>query len=122
MSGDVKKSCRACSARSVLRPRRIALGRPIALRPLSLRGLIVLRTRKEGDIVMRAVLIGSVLVMLAASLPVRADDVPQLNVDPVCRGIAKQSANPGEKGSPDLGYSQCVQNEQTMRQKLAGEW
>jgi hypothetical protein len=73
-------------------------------------------------LVMRASLMGSVLVLLAASVPARADDVPQLNVDPVCRGIAKQSAGPGEKGAPDLGFSQCVQSEQAMRQKLAGEW
>jgi hypothetical protein len=73
---------------------------------------------------MRALLMGSVpaLVLFAASIPARADEVPQLNVDPVCRGIAKQSASPGEKGAPDLGYTQCVQNEQAMRQKLVGEW
>jgi hypothetical protein len=73
-------------------------------------------------LVMRVLLIGSMLVLLAASPPARADDVPQLNVDPVCRGIAKQSASPGEKGAPDLGFSQCVQNEQAIRQKLVGEW
>jgi hypothetical protein len=71
---------------------------------------------------MRALLMGSVLVLLAASVAARADDVPQLNVDPVCRGIAQQSASPGEKGAPDLGFSQCVQNEQATRQKLVGEW
>jgi hypothetical protein len=71
---------------------------------------------------MRAMLMGSVLALLAVSIPARADDVPQLNVDPVCHGIAKQSASPSETGSPDLGFSQCVQNEQAMRQKLVGEW
>jgi hypothetical protein len=71
---------------------------------------------------MRVLLIGSALVLLAASPPARADDIPQLNVDPVCRGIAKQSAGPGENGAPDLGFSQCVQNEQAIRQKLSGEW
>jgi hypothetical protein len=76
------------------------------------------------SIVMRALLMGSVpaLVLFAASIPARADEVPQLNVDPVCHGIAKQSASPGEKGAPDLGFAQCVQNEQAMRQKLVGEW
>jgi hypothetical protein len=73
-------------------------------------------------LVMRALLMGSVLVLLAASVPARADDVPQLNIDPVCRGISKQSAGPGEKGLPDLGFSQCMQSEQAMRQKLVGEW
>ncbi len=71
---------------------------------------------------MRALLMGSMLALLAGSIPARADDVPQLNVDPVCRGIAQQSASPGEKGAPDLGFAQCVQSEQAMRAKLVGEW
>jgi hypothetical protein len=52
----------------------------------------------------------------------RADDVPELNVDPVCRGIAQQASTPGESGGPDLKFSQCVQSEQLVRQKLVGEW
>jgi hypothetical protein len=45
-----------------------------------------------------------------------------LNVDPVCRGIAQQAADPSEKGGPDLAFSKSVQNEQAVRQKLANEW
>jgi len=52
----------------------------------------------------------------------RADDVPDLNVDPVCRGIAQQASGPAERGGPDLAFSQCVKSEQAMRQKLMGEW
>jgi hypothetical protein len=62
------------------------------------------------------------LVLLTASLPARSDDVPVLNVDPVCHGIARQAANPGEKGGPDLAFAQCVKSEQGMKQKLVGEW
>jgi hypothetical protein len=62
------------------------------------------------------------LVLLTASLPARSDDVPVLNVDPVCHGIARQAANPGEKGGPDLAFAQCVKSEQSMKQKLVGEW
>jgi hypothetical protein len=62
------------------------------------------------------------VVLLAASSPARSQNIPDLNVDPVCRGIAQQAANPSEKGGPDLAFSQCVQSEQAMRQKLAGEW
>ena len=54
--------------------------------------------------------------------PAQSQAVPDLNVDPVCRGIAQQAANPTEKGDPDLAFSQCVQSEQAMRQKLATEW
>jgi hypothetical protein len=59
---------------------------------------------------------------VAAAGEARADDVPDLNVDPVCRGIAEQALSPGERGGPDLAFSQCVQSEQAVRQKLAGEW
>ena len=52
----------------------------------------------------------------------RADGVPDLNVDPVCRGIAQQASGPGERGGPDLAFSQCVKSEQAARQKLIGEW
>lgn len=52
----------------------------------------------------------------------RADDVPNLNVNSVCRGIASQASGPGERGGPDLAFSQCVQSEQSVRQRLAGEW
>jgi hypothetical protein len=73
---------------------------------------------------MRVLLMRSIpaVILLAASAPAWSDDVPQLNVDPVCHGIAKQAAGPGEKGGPDLAFSQCVKNEQAMRQKLTGEW
>jgi hypothetical protein len=74
---------------------------------------------------MRALLMRSIpaaILLVAAGWPACADDVPQLNVDPVCHGIAKQAAGPGEKGGPDLAFSQCVKNEQAMRQKLSGEW
>jgi hypothetical protein len=64
----------------------------------------------------------SLFLVLAAAWPARADDVPDLNVDPVCRGIAQQAADPGERGGPDLAFARCVKSEQAMRQKLTDEW
>ncbi len=66
----------------------------------------------------------STVCLLAAIWPALslADDVPTLNVDPVCHGIAQQAAAPSEKGGPDLAYSQCVSSEQAMRQRLSKEW
>ena len=64
----------------------------------------------------------SAVVLLAASWPALSDDVPELNVDPVCRAIAQQAKDPGERGGPDLAYSACVKSEQAMRQKLSKEW
>jgi hypothetical protein len=64
----------------------------------------------------------SAAVLLIASRPAYVDDVPELNVDPVCRGIAQQAKDPGERGGPDLAFAQCVKSEQAVRQKLIGEW
>ena len=73
----------------------------------------------RSTIISQALLLA--LAMAGAGVA-RADDVPNLNVDPVCRGIAEQALTPGEKGGPDLAFSQCVQSEQTERQKLVGQW
>jgi hypothetical protein len=61
-------------------------------------------------------------VLLSTIWPGQAQEIPDLNVDPVCHGIAQQAGSAGEKGGPDLAFSQCVKNEQAMRQKLDGEW
>jgi hypothetical protein len=61
-------------------------------------------------------------VLSLAIRPAQSQAIPDLNVDPVCRGIAQQAADPSEKGGPDLAFSKCVQSEQAMRQKLANEW
>jgi hypothetical protein len=62
------------------------------------------------------------LVVPLAVRPAHSQSVPDLNVKPVCRGIAQQALDPSETGSPDLTFAACVKNEQAMRGKLAGEW
>ena len=72
---------------------------------------------------MRVLFLAAAAVVLWIALrPAQSQAVPDLNVDPVCHGIAQQAANPSEKGGPDLAFSQCVQSEQAMRQKLVNEW
>ena len=71
---------------------------------------------------MRVIAAAAAAVLWIAVPPAQSQAVPDLNVDPVCHGIAQQAANPSEKGGPDLAFSQCVQSEQAMRQKLVGEW
>jgi hypothetical protein len=61
-------------------------------------------------------------VLWIAVRPAQSHAVPDLNVDPVCHGIAQQAANPSEKGGPDFAFSKCVQSEEAMRQKLVNEW
>jgi hypothetical protein len=60
--------------------------------------------------------------LLATIGPVLADEVPVLNVEPVCRGIAQQASTPAERGGPDLAFAQCIESEQATRQRLAEEW
>lgn len=62
------------------------------------------------------------LVLLLAIGPAHSQSVPNLNVKPVCRGIAQQALNPSETGDQNLTFTACVKNEQAMRAKLAGEW
>ena len=62
------------------------------------------------------------LFLLIAVLPAQSQEVPVLNVEPVCRGIAQQASDPSEKGGPDLAFSQCIKSEQAIRQRLVEEW
>jgi hypothetical protein len=60
------------------------------------------------------------ILLLLAARPAQSQAIPHLNVDPVCRGIAQQAANPSEKGGPDLAFSQCVQSETGDAAKTCG--
>ena len=53
-------------------------------------------------------------------LSARSDDVPTLDVHPVCRGIASQSGL--EAGLQRTNFEQCVQSEQAVREQLKKEW
>ena len=55
-------------------------------------------------------------IITPAILSARSDDIPNLDVRPVCRGIASQSAsNPGT-------FEQCIQSEQAVREQLKQGW
>ena len=61
-------------------------------------------------------------MLLIATLPAHSQEIPKLNVDPVCRGIAQQAATPGEVGGPDLSFRRCIKSEMTMRHRLVRKW
>jgi hypothetical protein len=65
---------------------------------------------------MRVVLMSfvSTAILLIAGWPAQADDVPDLNVDPVCRGIAQQAKDPSESGG--TGFGVC-----SVRQERASD-
>lgn len=52
----------------------------------------------------------------------QSDHVPDLNLDPVCRGIAGHASGPAEAGGPDLSFSRCVRSELKVRNVLARQW
>jgi len=59
-------------------------------------------------------------IIMAAILSARSDDIPTLDVNPVCRGIASQSEL--EAGLQRTNFEQCVQSEQAVREQLKKEW
>jgi hypothetical protein len=63
----------------------------------------------------------AIAMTMTAILSARSDDIPTLDVGPVCRGIASQS---GESLEAGLGstFEQCVQSEQQVREQLKKEW
>ena len=68
---------------------------------------------------MRAPAIALVMIM-PAILSARSDDVPTLDVNPVCRGIASQGEL--EAGLQQTSFQECVQSEQAVREDVKKEW
>ena len=65
--------------------------------------------------------VATVLAALCLSgLSARSDDVPTLNVNPVCHGIAMQGEL--EAGLQQTSFQQCVQSEQAVRDEVKKEW
>ena len=50
----------------------------------------------------------------------RSDDIPTLDVNPVCHGIAMQREL--EEGLQQTSFQQCVRSEQDTREQLKKEW
>jgi hypothetical protein len=72
----------------------------------------------------RWILQGSVSTafLLTAVLAAWSDEVPVLDLNPICHGIAQEATDPGERGGPDLSFAQCVSSEQALRSELVKEW
>lgn len=64
----------------------------------------------------------SVVLLMTAISAARSAEVPLLNVQQVCRGIAQQAMDPSETGGPDLAMSQCVSSEREVRGELVKAW
>jgi hypothetical protein len=68
---------------------------------------------------MRAPAIAMVMIM-PAILSARSDDIPTLDVNPVCRGIAMQGEL--EAGLQQTSFQECVKSEQAVREQIKKEW
>jgi hypothetical protein len=55
-----------------------------------------------------------------SGLPARSDDIPTLDVNPVCHGIAMQGEL--EAGLQQTSFQQCVQSEQVVRDEIKKEY
>ena len=64
----------------------------------------------------------ALIALFTSTLLAESDDVPILNVEPLCHGIAAQAANPTETGGPDLTFNACVTSERAVRNDLAKSW
>src|SRR6516225_8769297 len=58
--------------------------------------------------------------MIMSISSARSDDIPTLDVRPVCRGIASQSEL--EVGLQQTNFEQCLQSEQAVREELKKGW
>jgi hypothetical protein len=63
----------------------------------------------------------AIAIIMFAILPARSDEIPTLDVKPVCRGIASQGSDPLEAGLQS-SFEQCTQSEQQVREQLKKEW
>ena len=61
----------------------------------------------------------AIAMIMTAILSARSDDIPTLDVNPVCRGIATQGEL--EAGLQQTSFQQCVKSEQDVREQLKKE-
>ena len=65
--------------------------------------------------------VATVLAALCLSgLSARSDDIPTLDVNPVCHGIAMQGEL--EQGLQQTSFKQCVDSEQSVREEIKKNW
>jgi hypothetical protein len=73
---------------------------------------------------MRTPLITGIVMasLFAVGRLAHADQLPVLDIQQTCRGIASHAAGPGERGGPDLSLRQCIKSELRVRGKLTRQW
>ena len=69
---------------------------------------------------LRAFIVTVLAALCLSGLSARSDDVPTLDVNPVCHGIATQGEL--EEGLRQTSFQQCVQSEQATRDEIKKAW
>jgi hypothetical protein len=66
--------------------------------------------RRTAGLEMRLFLLinASFALLLTSGSIVLSDEIPNLDLRPVCRGIAEMASDPWERGGPDLNFNQCI--------------
>jgi hypothetical protein len=72
---------------------------------------------------MRGYFVCVILAILPAIAWAASDGIPTLDVRPVCRGIASQSADPGvgQRNQTET-FQQCIESERAVLEQLKREW
>jgi hypothetical protein len=55
-------------------------------------------------------------------LPAQSDELPVLNVLPLCRGIVSQGADPLQAGERSVSVKECLEAEQDDQEAMKTEW
>ena len=64
----------------------------------------------------------STVLLLSGILAAWPHEIPVLDLNPICRGIAQGAAGAGERGGPNLSFARCVRSEQATRKTLIETW
>jgi hypothetical protein len=70
---------------------------------------------------LRGHIVAVILITMIPPLSARSDDIPTLDVRPVCRGIASLSADPLAAGLKAT-FEECVKSEQGVREQIKQAW
>jgi len=65
---------------------------------------------------------GSIALLMLPIMPAQADEVPVLNVMPLCHGIVSQGAAPLQAGDRAVTVDECVAAEREDRETIKKEW
>jgi hypothetical protein len=73
---------------------------------------------------MREFLTTVIMIAIGPSIALaRSDGIPALDVRPVCRGIASQSADPGVgQGGQGETFQRCMESEKEVREQIKKRW